>query len=1330
MSTTGRNRGWRFALLFTLRLFRLAGVVFLVLLLLSIGIATLLFTQQSEFLARFVSGTLSRELLTAGHTLRLRNVSGNPLGTLILEDISLTRAGGDTLFAADEIRTRYPVGKGLKRQLYLEELTIIRPRVTLVELPEGGLHLPWEPPAKTSRRSTSSAVQRIDALTLVGASLELRKREGDAVTIFRDLFLNGDLVARDGALHILVSDAHGDAPIAKTRVDSLRTAASIRDDRLFLGDIRLRTGDTRVLGVGVVSLKAPTDLSFDLEVPEAHTADVWRVVELEDVAGTGTLSGFVSLSGTPDTLDIAWDVKGVLNEDPIDRLRGSGTLTDTSFRLADLSLRSGGSEVRGDAWFQLDAPRAYRGSAHVTNMDLSDVPIHDELVPLHAHRANGLIDLVGDDFERPFPKMDVMAAMGPSQYLGVPIDSLVADIRLSPEGGVEVRQATARIGGGRIRGAGRIVPDDSCAVDVSAVNVPIHAFESLHAQTDLVGVFDFEGRVTGSVDAPDVAGSGVVRSLGVGDVTVETAHVDSIRGVLVPFRARARVDLAGVRVGSVAADSAWARVSVSDTVRVESLVATRGDSALTAAGWVRARDGVATGGVSRAALESPTVDVTLAHPFPFRHERPGTWNAGPMELRMLGGAVRLRLEGDRPRTRTVVSAEASDVDLLTLLDPIPGTVVTSAPIDLEAMLVLDPVAPALSGTMDVPDLRIGDIHVSRVTATVAGGADSLRIVNGLLDLPIGRVEVEGALRGGTSPVAALFADARLDSLLRADRMLDLDVRARDVDLATVGRIHGIASPAKSDSVADILFVRDRGQDLWQSLAGVASAEVHVRGSLRNPDVRVTAATDSVRIREQVLDRVELHAVHRDSLLTISQFDIVTEGELAQISGFVPSYLDVGARRIVLLERNMEVALDLSDAPFSLISIPFPDLVVTDGRVSGTGRLAGTPGEPEREGAFTLVGGKLRWSGRRERLHDVTAKVVLVNDGILVNEFSGTGEGRGTVRGSGIYRGEGSYRFDVGLQDFRVSEDGMLAKLDGNLNISPDRQTAGRLLPRVEGLLSLPQGQVLEWPREKPEQSPDAITALYDLRVDVGRIRVNTNELYTSTNASIGDGTLTVRNYPETLRLGGQLSVLDGGGSVYRNQFRVTRGELNFYAVDGVNPELDIVAESTIRGPYARERGFENAKIIATVTGTLREPVITLTTDPEDLGLSQTEILEYLTYGRYVAGDNASPNALAPTADVVLSLVTQDLANLFPYVDYLEVNTSEDEPSIHIVKSISDDWTIGYTTGVSSSPDQELSVEARLSRIFFLKGGVVREELGGTNEVGGRYNLDLRLNFEY
>ena len=47
-----------------------------------------------------------------------------------------------------------------------------------------------------------------------------------------------------------------------------------------------------------------------------------------------------------------------------------------------------------------------------------------------------------------------------------------------------------------------------------------------------------------------------------------------------------------------------------------------------------------------------------------------------------------------------------------------------------------------------------------------------------------------------------------------------------------------------------------------------------------------------------------------------------------------------------------------------------------------------------------------------------------------------------------------------------------------------------------------------------------------------------------------------------------------------------------------------------------------------------------------------------------------------------------------------------------------------------SLDEELSLEARLSNIFFLKGSVIREQLGNTGEVGERYNLDFRLKFEY
>ena len=151
--------------------------------------------------------------------------------------------------------------------------------------------------------------------------------------------------------------------------------------------------------------------------------------------------------------------------------------------------------------------------------------------------------------------------------------------------------------------------------------------------------------------------------------------------------------------------------------------------------------------------------------------------------------------------------------------------------------------------------------------------------------------------------------------------------------------------------------------------------------------------------------------------------------------------------------------------------------------------------------------------------------------------------------------------------------------------------------------------------------------------------------------------------------------------------------------------------------------------MATITGTLKEPVIQLSTEPPDLGLSTTEIMEYLAFGRFTT-DGTGSSGLEPTAEILLGMIAQDIARALPYVDHVEVTTTEESPSISFVKSLSDEWTIGYTTGVSSSPDQEISIEARLSRIFVVKGGVIREELGTTGETGGRYNLDLRLNFEY
>ena len=75
------------------------------------------------------------------------------------------------------------------------------------------------------------------------------------------------------------------------------------------------------------------------------------------------------------------------------------------------------------------------------------------------------------------------------------------------------------------------------------------------------------------------------------------------------------------------------------------------------------------------------------------------------------------------------------------------------------------------------------------------------------------------------------------------------------------------------------------------------------------------------------------------------------------------------------------------------------------------------------------------------------------------------------------------------------------------------------------------------------------------------------------------------------------------------EFRVTRGTVRFFGTPDFNPEMDIVAENTVRpvqGPPLTVRVL--------IGGTLRYPRLTLESDAQP-PLTQTEIVSYLVFGR-------------------------------------------------------------------------------------------------------------------
>jgi hypothetical protein len=93
-----------------------------------------------------------------------------------------------------------------------------------------------------------------------------------------------------------------------------------------------------------------------------------------------------------------------------------------------------------------------------------------------------------------------------------------------------------------------------------------------------------------------------------------------------------------------------------------------------------------------------------------------------------------------------------------------------------------------------------------------------------------------------------------------------------------------------------------------------------------------------------------------------------------------------------------------------------------------------------------------------------------------------------------------------------------------------------------------------------------------------------------------------------LVLVGELEALRGSYAVLGRTFEVSGGTVAFLGQAGVNPTLEIEARSRIR-----RRDGDPVEVVATVEGTLVQPIVTLTS--EEAGVEQSDLISYLVFGR-------------------------------------------------------------------------------------------------------------------
>lgn len=413
----------------------------------------------------------------------------------------------------------------------------------------------------------------------------------------------------------------------------------------------------------------------------------------------------------------------------------------------------------------------------------------------------------------------------------------------------------------------------------------------------------------------------------------------------------------------------------------------------------------------------------------------------------------------------------------------------------------------------------------------------------------------------------------------------------------------ILGPADDPSIEATLEVQEpRYGDVS---VGLLTGEISYRG--RSADVRFEARSDDVTV---------FTAGGR----------IPVDLSLSAVEERVPGGVDM----------DVQVRADSLEAANLLAPLALMENV--RGWVSGELNLRGTLVDPAPSGSIRLQQGGWLIPAVGVRHSNVTALLTLFPDRRVEVAAAARARGVSDVTGSITFTELTNPALDLTMtfQQFRAVD-----RLDVTGLVSGNTRLTGTYdRPVVQGSLSVDEGTLFLEEFARSAQVVDLTAtdpALWDmlaqmdtlafasrpliadlrnpflenLRVDV-ELAVPRNVWLRSPDMNVeigGDLIVAYDRGERDLVMVGDLQALRGSYSVLGRRFEVESGTVGFIGVPGINPTLDIEAMTRIRVAG----GGESFDVSASVTGTLIQPRVTLSS--EEQGLAESDLVSYLIFGR-------------------------------------------------------------------------------------------------------------------
>ncbi|NOT33976.1 MAG: hypothetical protein HOP12_07375 [Candidatus Eisenbacteria bacterium] len=625
--------------------------------------------------------------------------------------------------------------------------------------------------------------------------------------------------------------------------------------------------------------------------------------------------------------------------------------------------------------------------------------------------------------------------------------------------------------------------------------------------------------------------------------------------------------------------------------------------------------------------------------------------------------------------------------------------------------------------------------------SLAAQPHRLEVADGLLELDGGRVSARGRIAGMTG--------AWPDSLIP---------EGVNAWIASASEWNGEATVER--------FPLERLGALVPALNGSfgrTSGRLELSGAPRAPRFTTALEARDAGWRTLALDGVSLHTRYGGEVLDIERFEMEKDGVRSRVSGQLPLLLAVG-RRPEVPERPLSLDVVLPNGNLAVLRELVPQIAMATGRYDVDAKVRGTPKHPDLSGTMRVSDGRVLLAGREELVEKVQARVTLGERTIRVDSLSGIqvnrGRENGRIAGSGVLELDGlalrDYRFDLSMRQFTAVEPGVYAaNFDGDFRITQGPLVNGTRLPLVtSNNVEVREAVILfDFTRQTEVEQVEASTMplywLYRLQVSA-----KDNLKWRPADADIEfSADLAVQQTPDSLILFGDMKAIRGTYYFLANRFNVTRADLSFDNVRGIDPTLDAEATTTLSMLGASASSPARHEITVTLSGRSSEPDIQFSATPDDV--DDAQILRALTLG-----DESNPNLGARVGDPLDSYLTralsrslsEELGKVFRgYINDIEVSrqsgglfTGEGDVMVRARAQLNSNVSLRYsqrvpgterTSGASTTIDpleREIEAEYRLNRFFTVSSGFTQPRSSATTSSTGRSNfqMSLKARWEY